>query len=167
MVLGLALTLTAVGCRKHPYDPNTIYGQKHNIAGPGANDELPNGREVARSPHDIGERGTSPVGGGPLGPGHTGWIEDHDSLKTQTVYFDFDKSTIKPGEVSKLNAVIDYLKSHQNAAVRVEGNCDERGTESTSLAGRTARAGVAGKDCCGGHRFEPGGHGQLRPGSSG
>ncbi len=77
-----------------------------------------------------------------MGPGHEGWIEDHDSLKMQTVYFDFDKSAIKSGEVSKLNAVIDYLKSHQNAAVRVEGNCDERGTEeyNRSLGERRALA---------------------------
>ena len=144
MVLGLALTLTAVGCRKHPYDPNTIYGQKHNIAGHGPNDDLGNGPGIARSPHDIGAQAEIPplMGGGPMLTNHTGWPEDHEALKAQTVYFDFDKSTIKPGEVSKLNSVVDYLKSHQNAAVRVEGNCDERGTEeyNRSLGERRALA---------------------------
>ena len=141
MVLGLALTLTAVGCRKHPYDPNTIYGQKHNIAGHGPNDDLGNGRGIAVSPRG-NEAFPKNTGGGPLFDDHTGWIEDHDSLKAQTVYFDFDKSAIKASEVPKVEAVVNYLKSHQNAAVRVEGNCDERGTEeyNRSLGERRALA---------------------------
>lgn len=140
MVLGLALTLTAVGCRKHPYDPNTIYGQKHNIAGGGPKSDLNAGQPI-QSPRYT-DTHPLPVGGGDLGPGHPGWPEDHEALKAQTVYFDFDKSTIKSSEVSKVEAVVNYLKSHQNAAVRVEGNCDERGTEeyNRSLGERRALA---------------------------
>lgn len=140
MVLGLALTLTAVGCRKTPYDPNAIYGQKYSIASHGPNTDMNNGQPF-RSPKAL-ESNPYPVGGGPLGPGHEGWIEDHDSLKADTVYFDFDKSAIKSSERSKLADVVNYLKSHPAAAVRVEGNCDERGTEeyNRSLGERRALA---------------------------
>lgn len=140
MVLGLALTVTAVGCRKNPYDTSVIHGQKSALTGPNANNDLGNG-QPARSPRGS-EVFPGPVGGGPLGPGHVGWIEDHDSLKAQTVYFDFDKSAIKSGEQPKLEAVVNYLKSHPGVAVRVEGNCDERGTEeyNRSLGERRALA---------------------------
>jgi peptidoglycan-associated lipoprotein len=141
MVLGLALTLTAVGCRKNPYDANTIYGHKPAITGHGPNDDLRNSQPY-QSPRYTETHPLPPVI--PLvGNGHVGWIEDHDSLKAQTIYFDFDKSAVKAKEVSKIRMVVDYLKSHPAAAVRVEGNCDERGTEeyNRSLGERRALAG--------------------------
>jgi len=47
----------------------------------------------------------------------------------ETVYFDFDKSTVKKSEQGKLAAVADYLKGHAQAKLQVEGHCDELGTE--------------------------------------
>src|SRR5204863_3527763 len=81
-------------------------------------------------------------GGIPQGPGHQGWIEHPDVFKSDTVYFDFDSSSVKPGEKSKVAAVADYLKSNSTDAVRVEGHCDERGTEeyNRSLGERRALA---------------------------
>jgi peptidoglycan-associated lipoprotein len=140
MVLGLALTMTAVGCRKNPYDANTIYGQKSAIAGHGLNNQLYGGQPF-QSPRYTDTHPLPPLI--PLtGDGHPGWIEDHESLKAQTIYFDYDKSAVKASEVSKTKAVVDYLKSHGAAAVRVEGNCDERGTEeyNRSLGERRALA---------------------------
>jgi peptidoglycan-associated lipoprotein len=60
--------------------------------------------------------------------------EDRETLKSNTVYFDFDKSTVKKGEQAKIAAVADYLKAHQEAKLQVEGHCDERGTEGYNLA---------------------------------
>ena len=53
-----------------------------------------------------------------------------------------DKSAIKPAEQSKLDAVANYLKNNRTKAVRIEGNCDERGTEeyNRSLGERRALA---------------------------
>jgi peptidoglycan-associated lipoprotein len=80
----------------------------------------------------------------PLGsePGHTNWPENPDILKANTIHFAYDSSAIAGGEKSKLSSVADYLKSNPNAAVRVEGNCDERGTEeyNRSLGERRALA---------------------------
>lgn len=144
MVLGLALTVTAVGCRKDPYDTSVIHGQKSAIAGHGPNDDLNYGQRMQppRSPRDIDMHPLPPLI--PLmGPGHQGWAEDHDALKAQTIYFEFDKSAVRASEQSKIAAVVNYLKSHPVAAVRVEGNCDERGTEeyNRSLGERRALAG--------------------------
>lgn len=55
-------------------------------------------------------------------------------LQKDTVYFDFDSATIKKSEDKKLEDVAAYLKSHQADGLRVEGNCDERGTEKYNLA---------------------------------
>jgi peptidoglycan-associated lipoprotein len=144
MVLGLALTLTAVGCRKNPYDTSVIHGQRNTIAGTrgnGENDGIGNAPRLYSPKY--AETHPGPVGGGPLlSNDRSGCIENHDALKAQTIYFDFDKSSIKSSEATKLEAVANYLKANRNAAVKVEGNCDERGTEeyNRSLGERRALA---------------------------
>ena len=57
------------------------------------------------------------------------WNEDRTSLEGEKVYFDFDKSAVKSREKTKLNDVADFLKRTAQVSVRIEGNCDERGTE--------------------------------------
>jgi peptidoglycan-associated lipoprotein len=57
------------------------------------------------------------------------WNEDRTSLKAEKVYFNFDKSAIKWFEHSKLNDVADFMKRNAQVSIRIEGNCDERGTE--------------------------------------
>jgi len=49
---------------------------------------------------------------------------------------------IKTSEKPKAAAVADYLKANKGKAVRVEGNCDERGTEeyNRALGDRRAQA---------------------------
>lgn len=46
----------------------------------------------------------------------------------QPVYFDFNQALIEAeaGEIMKANA--EWLKAHPQIKVRIEGNCDERGT---------------------------------------
>jgi len=129
----LILTLASAGC-KHKTPQVT---------------PLPNGGLTGQPPGPgpggtIGPGGTdgSNPGGIPQGEGHPGWIEHPDQFKSDTVYFDFDSSAVKPGEKSKIAAVADYLKANSATAVRVEGNCDERGTEeyNRSLGERRALA---------------------------
>jgi peptidoglycan-associated lipoprotein len=73
---------------------------------------------------------------------HFGWKEDAQALKSDNVFFDFDSSVVKASEKPKVSSVADYLKANSAAAVRVEGNCDERGTEeyNRSLGERRALA---------------------------
>ena len=56
--------------------------------------------------------------------------------------FHFDSSVVKSGEQPKITSVAEYLKGHAGEAVRIEGNCDERGTEeyNRSLGERRALA---------------------------
>jgi outer membrane protein OmpA-like peptidoglycan-associated protein len=57
------------------------------------------------------------------------WNEDRTSLKAEKVYFAFDKFAIKSREQFKLNDVADFMKRNAQISIRIEGNCDERGTE--------------------------------------
>src|SRR5581483_6819064 len=68
--------------------------------------------------------------------------QDRAALATETLYFDYDSSSIKGSEQSKLDAVASALKSDASAKLLIEGNCDERGTEeyNRSLGERRALA---------------------------
>ena len=61
-------------------------------------------------------------------------VPDHDKFAAQTVYFDFDKFNIKPGEVEKIKVVAAHLKANATHRVEVDGHCDERGTEEYNRA---------------------------------
>ena len=60
--------------------------------------------------------------------------EDREKFKADTVYFDFDSATIKKNENQKLEEVANFFKNNTEDALRVEGNCDERGTEKYNLS---------------------------------
>ena len=51
----------------------------------------------------------------------------------QAVYFDFDKSDIKPGERSKLQMAKGYLDLNPGYRLLLEGHCDWRGTAEYNL----------------------------------
>ncbi len=55
-------------------------------------------------------------------------------LNIQNIYFDFDRSTIRPDarEILKSNAEI--FRQKANAQIIVEGHCDERGTAEYNMA---------------------------------
>ena len=51
---------------------------------------------------------------------------DHASLRP--VYFDFNKALIEAEARDIMKANAEWLKAHPQVKVRIEGNCDERGT---------------------------------------
>jgi len=59
------------------------------------------------------------------------------------VYFDFDKFDLKPEGLETLNELVSLLKSNTGLKVRIEGNCDERGTTEYNLALGERRAKAA------------------------
>lgn len=56
------------------------------------------------------------------------------------VFFDFDKSNIKPEEQKKLATQATWLKTYPSVTVTVEGHCDDRGTVEYNLALGNRRA---------------------------
>ena len=76
----------------------------------------------------------------PTGNLRDGMVEDRAMFQGNTVYFEYDKSAIKSAEFAKIAAVAEYLKSHAETKLAVEGHCDERGTEEYNRALSERRA---------------------------
>jgi len=68
-------------------------------------------------------------------------FEENANLKD--VYFDFDKSDIRPQDAKTLDANAAWLKTRGNDLVLIEGHCDERGTNEYNLALGERRAKAA------------------------
>ena len=62
------------------------------------------------------------------------YTPDAEIFKAYTVYFDFDSSVLKTSEKTKVASVAEHMKANPTHAVKVEGNCDERGTEEYNRA---------------------------------
>lgn len=78
----------------------------------------------------------APVAQGPL----PGTEQDFVVNVGDRVYFDFDKYDIRADAQPILGAQADWLKRYPAVAVRIEGNCDERGTREYNLALGARRA---------------------------
>jgi len=59
------------------------------------------------------------------------------------INFDFDKSDIREVDKAKLQAIADFMKAFPQAALSIEGHCDERGTVEYNLALGERRAHAA------------------------
>ncbi len=60
--------------------------------------------------------------------------DPNNILSKRSLYYDFDKSIIKEQFNALVQAHAEYLAGHPNAKVRIEGNCDERGSHEYNLA---------------------------------
>ncbi len=56
------------------------------------------------------------------------------------VYFDYDKYSVRDDAAPLLDAQASWLKRYPAVQVRIEGNCDERGTQEYNLALGARRA---------------------------
>jgi peptidoglycan-associated lipoprotein len=54
-------------------------------------------------------------------------------LSKRVIYFDFDKSTVRPEYRGIVSAHAAYAKAHTSARVTLEGHADERGTREYNL----------------------------------
>jgi len=61
----------------------------------------------------------------------------------EAVYFDFDKSSIKPEERAKLQAAAEHLRNNPSHRLLLEGHCDWRGTAEYNLGLGDRRANAA------------------------
>ena len=60
------------------------------------------------------------------------------------LYFDFDKSIIRSDQLERIEKNAVFMKSNPGVKVRIEGNCDERGTNEYNMALGQRRA-LSGK----------------------
>lgn len=87
---------------------------------------------------DAGSR----MGGGAVAAAGDELSDPNGVLAKRTVFFDFDKSDIKPEARQIIEAHAKYLAAHPNTRIVLQGHCDERGTReyNLGLGERRARA---------------------------
>jgi len=93
----------------------------------------------------------APVPGAAPAPS-TKAVDDADKLRgeirafeSEHIYFDFDKSEIKPEAKAVLEKKAAWLRTNSSYKVKIEGHCDERGTNEYNLALGDRRAKAAQK----------------------
>jgi peptidoglycan-associated lipoprotein len=141
LVVAAVLASGVVGCKKSPQKVTRIPGQT-----PGA---IPDSTSKpiepsTTNPIKIDETGTGVKTGPGTGMTESGigttskdfstWAQNRDMFAAQMVHFDFDKAIVKTSETPKVEEVARRLKEMPGKAVRVEGHCDERGTEEYNRA---------------------------------
>ncbi len=110
MLVGL---LSLWGCPKKAEVTATPEGQKEIVAAP-ATPTAPS-PETAEATREMKSEGAKELLGATA-----------EGLKP--VYFDFDKSYIRDDAKAVMKANAHWLKVNPKAKIRIEGNCDERGT---------------------------------------
>ena len=95
------------------------------------------------------DQGNAAAGGG-TATGNTqttrvvpGSSEDFVQNVGDRVFFDFDRSDLKPEARATLERQAAWLKQYSNVRLQIEGHCDERGTREYNLALGERRANAA------------------------
>jgi peptidoglycan-associated lipoprotein len=150
LVLALAMTFAATGCKKKPVNttilPNTGIGRVGE-GGPGVG---PGGTFTSGD----GTIPTQPPGFTPLSEVKREQINIiPGKFAAQTVYFALDSHKVRESERMKVETVAAGLTSDPSLYLIIEGHCDERGTEeynrslgsqrSSSLREELIKAGIA------------------------
>ena len=140
LAVGLILPLAVVGCRKGLDKTTQIPGQRQgsfiDTAAPprDLSNTLPPGSDNT-SPTPVPFDATKGPGIAATDMVFDNWIPNEQEFAAQTVYFDFDKANVKANQVGKLEEVARRMKSDFGGkALRIEGHCDERGTEEYNRA---------------------------------
>lgn len=116
-LMALAVVLVAAGCAKtavHPVGAPAASTAALTSSAPETS--------TANQPAAGAEQQLSPLD------------DPNNILYKKTVYFDFDKSNIKPEFLDLLTAHAKYLMAHPEARVRIAGYTDERGTWEYNIA---------------------------------
>ena len=136
-VIGISMMVSVSGCRKNPEYMTRIPGGR--IGKPVDNSPAP----PLNAGDQLGSQTNKDFGGYPMSNiDRSNWVAHAEILQADTVHFNYDSSVVKSSEKPLVTAVSDYLKANGTHAVRVEGHCDERGTEeyNRSLGERRALA---------------------------
>ncbi len=72
-------------------------------------------------------------------------LEGRSSGPMLPIYFDFDRFNIRADQSNRIENNADFLKQRSSVVVRIEGNCDERGTNEYNMALGERRARSAKK----------------------
>jgi len=140
LAIAVLVLATIPGCRTKPSDE-------------GLSGTAPDAVDSRRTPPPAdtdAERVTDPFGEDTLSEeslseedlapaGDPAWVDS----QLETLYFDFDRSSLSDSARLALDNNADFLLAHQEVNVRIEGHCDERGTTEYNLSLGDRRASSA------------------------
>jgi peptidoglycan-associated lipoprotein len=123
MLAAAVLSLAAVGCRHNPQGVTAIPSPSPT----GTSDT--NG--LTASSNGTSEGTPTPM----ANPKDVeGWPEDATKFEADTIHFAYDSPVVQSSEKSKVEDVASFLKSNPEDRVRIQGHCDERGTDQYNYA---------------------------------
>lgn len=133
LIAAVACT-AAAGCKRGPKQLTYIPGQSGQ---PGGTAPIGDGLGEGGTGVDTSDMTTTGIP-----PGSREYLnellktgtQDRGFFAAQTVYFDFDSSVVKPGDLGKVETVAAHLRSNAAHVLIVEGHCDDRGTEEYNRA---------------------------------
>lgn len=68
------------------------------------------------------------------GDNYQDYASDEVPLELLTVHFEYDRYDLTPEAIEILSVDAQALREHPQAVIRIEGHCDERGTEEYNMA---------------------------------
>ncbi len=77
--------------------------------------------------------------------GEKPWTDPQSPLFNTVVYFEFDSSTVEPAHQGLIAAHAEFLASHPELSVTIEGHADARGTREYNIALGEQRANAVAK----------------------
>ena len=139
LLLGLALIVGAPGCSKRPKDVTAIPGNDPYVTGPdidGPNEPTTLIDDVEPVGFDGGGVTDKEMGYSDLDPAifEGNLVEDPLMFADNTVHFGFDSAVVQSSDRGNLETVASYLRDNPLAKLKVEGYCDERGTEQYNIS---------------------------------
>ena len=154
LVISILLVAVGAGCQRNPKNITTIPGQERPDlrAGPA---DLEGANRLGQN-QPTGIQFPTPADPQEIADPMLDSTEDRVSLAPQTVYFDFDRFAIRPDQQPKLAEVANYLQANPGVQLKVEGYCDERGTEEYNRALGERRAIAAREFLIQRHNVDPG-----------
>jgi peptidoglycan-associated lipoprotein len=130
--MALAAPLSLTGCGKKKAGDVAAAGDAASSSAAEAGGEGAGGQEPLESPDSLYGQGGN-------------FSEGRTSGPMLPVYFEYDSSRVQGDQVSRIEHNGDFLKQNPGKRIRIEGNCDERGTREYNLALGERRASAAKK----------------------
>lgn len=116
LILVITVLAFAVGCKS----------LRKNTDGTGSGDSTVRSETTASG-------GAEKIDGSPMNMSATG--SDTGTISgLQSVFFDYDKSSLSESEKEKLAANVEWLKKNAAAKMTIEGHCDQRGSNEYNLS---------------------------------
>lgn len=128
------LMLTTASCSKKKVIPDPVVGanQSGGAGGPGTSGSGGSGNGPGGNGGGDLSGGTSGGAGGSEGGAYG--ASGYGDVIDEDVYFSFDSAVLSGEAQENLRRKAEWLKSHADKNVTIEGHCDERGTNEYNMA---------------------------------